>query len=260
MSDPLPFLSPSFLWALLPVAAVFFVAGLVKGVVGLGLPTVSMALLALMMRPAEAAVLLIVPTLVTNAWQVRPWSSLVALGRRIAPLQWGVCLGIGVGAWAFGAPAGAWASVALGMALVAYAGWSLAGVRLSVPATAERWLGPLVGAVTGLMASATGVFVIPAVPYLQALGLQRDALIQAMGIFFTVSTLALAAGLYLNARQLQPGAALGTSLLMLAPAIAGMAAGQALRERLSPAWFRTCFLGSLMLLGAHMVAREWLGR
>ena len=69
------------------------------------------------------------------------------------------------------------------------------------------------------MTAATGVFVIPAVPYLQAQGLQRDELIQAMGISFTVSTLALALGLYFNARYSE--ASLGASVLTLLPALAG---------------------------------------
>ena len=72
--DFVPSLLPaSGLWF---AAAVFLVAGTVKGVVGLGLPTIAMALLVLMMSPAEAAALLIVPSLVTNVWQIRPWGGL----------------------------------------------------------------------------------------------------------------------------------------------------------------------------------------
>ena len=236
------------------IVAVFLLAGLVKGVVGLGLPTISMALLALMMSPAEAAALLVVPSLVTNVWQLRPWSTLGPMLRRLGPMQMGVCVGTVVGAWTLGAPAGAWAMASLGAALVLYAVWALVGARFSVGPATERWLGPVVGAVTGLVTAATGVFVIPAVPYLQALGLKRDGLIQAMGISFTVSTLALAVGLYFNARY--SGAALGTSILMLLPAIGGMYAGELLRRRLSAELFRRFFFGGLMVLGAYMVAKE----
>jgi len=241
---------------LLAAAAVFAVAGIAKGVVGLGLPTFSMALLALMMPPAQAAALLVLPSLVTNVWQVRPWSTLGPLARRLAPMQFGVCAGTLGGAWLLGAPAGIWAGIALGLALVGYAAWSLAGAPLSVPPRLERWLGPATGVATGLVTAATGVFVIPAVPYLQALGLRRDELVQAMGLSFTVSTLALAAGLALNARY--PGVVLGESALMLAPALAGMAVGQWLRQRLSPAVFKRYFLGTLIVLGVHMVLRDVL--
>ena len=240
------------------VAGVFFLAGVVKGVVGLGLPTVSMALLALWMAPAEAAALLVVPSLVTNVWQTRPWATLVPLLRRIAPLQGGVCVGTLVGAWLLGAPAGAWATVLLGLALVAYAAWALSGATMSVAPPTQRWLGPLVGVVTGLVTAATGVFVVPAVPYLQALGLERDALVQAIGFSFTVSTLALAVGLFFTAHY--SGIQLGISMLMLLPALAGMGAGQLLRQRLSPTLFRTFFLVSLVVLGVHMVAREVLSQ
>jgi uncharacterized membrane protein YfcA len=239
---------------LLLAAAVFVLAGWVKGVVGLGLPTVAMGLLALTMPTAQAAALLIAPSLVTNLWQLGPVATLAPLLRRLAPMQMGVVLGTLGGAWWWGAPTGAWASVALGAALMAYAAWGLAGAQLAVPARAEPWLGPCVGAVTGLVTAATGVFVLPAVPYLQALGLPRDGLVQAMGLSFTVSTLALAIGLSTHAGF--SGADVTASLWMLLPALAGMALGQALRSRLSPTRFRICFFIGLGLLGLHMVLRQ----
>jgi uncharacterized membrane protein YfcA len=245
--------------ALPAIAAVVFVlAGIVKGVVGLGLPTVSMALLALLMPPAQAAALLIVPSLVTNVWQIRPWQTLGPMWRRLATMQLAVFCGTLAGAWLLGAPSGAWATAALGVALVAYAALGLSGYRLGVRASSERWMSPLVGLITGFVTAATGVFVIPAVPYLQALGLQRDALIQAMGISFTVSTVALALGLSFNGGF--SGADLGASALLLLPALAGMAAGQYLRERLSPTLFRTCLMGSLALLGTHMIVQSLMAR
>jgi uncharacterized membrane protein YfcA len=250
-----PFDMPSLgtLAFLLPVAAVFVLAGVVKGVVGLGLPTISMALLALLMPPAQAAALLVVPSLVTNVWQLRPWRTATRMLRRLGPMQAGVCAGTLGGAQLLGAPAGSWATVSLGVALIFYAAWSLRGARLTVGADAERWMGPLMGMITGLVTSATGVFVIPAVPYLQALGLQRDELIQAMGISFTVSTLALAAGLYFNASYAT--SALAVSILMLLPAVGGMQAGQWLRQRLSPEFFKRCLMATLMALGAYMVLK-----
>ena len=247
---PLPLLAAA--------TAVFMLAGIVKGVVGLGLPTISMALLALMMPPSQAAALLIVPSLITNLWQLRPWATLGPLLRRLVPMQVGVCVGTLTGAWLLGAPSGSWAMAALGAVLIGYAAWSLSGACLSVPHGAETGLGPLMGAATGVVTAATGVFVVPAVPYLQALDLSRDELIQAMGISFTVSTVVLAIGLFFNERYSVGDAS--TSLLMLAPALIGMSLGQYLRQKLSPALFRKCFLGSLIALGLHMIVREALAQ
>ncbi|MGB6103442.1 MAG: sulfite exporter TauE/SafE family protein [Pusillimonas sp.] len=232
------------------VAAVFLLAGLVKGVVGLGLPTISMALLSIFMAPALAAALLVIPSLVTNVWQTRPFPTLVSMLRRIGGMQVGVAAGTLAGAMILGAPAGAWAAISLGLALIAYAAWALFGRPLRVPPRTERWLGPLVGASTGFITAATGVFVVPAVPYLQSLGLTRDELIQAMGVSFTVSTLALAAGLWIN--DSYSVGAVGASLAMLIPALAGMGAGQRLRQSLAPAVFRRCFLISLAIVGVYL--------
>ena len=234
------------------VTAVFLLAGVVKGVVGLGLPTISMALLALAMPPAQAAALLVVPSLLTNLWQARPVRALGGLLRRIGGMQAGVCAGTLAGAWALGAPAGEGAVAALGAALVLYAAWGLFGRARRLPAHLEPWLGPAVGLATGLLTAATGVFVVPAVPYLQALGLDKDDLIQAMGVSFTVSTVALALGLWFNGAY-AAGAA-GMSVLMLLPALAGMGLGTRLRRTLSPAAFRVGLMVSLLLLGLYQVA------
>ncbi len=238
-------------WA--AAAAVFLLAGVIKGVIGLGLPTVSMALLALWMPPVRAAALLIVPSLVTNIWQTGPRATFMQVLRRIGGMQVGIVVGTLGGALWLGVPAGAWASVALGVALVAYALWGLTGRQLHVPPAHERWLGPLVGAATGLVTAVTGVFVVPAVPYLQALGFQRDSLIQAMGISFTTSTVVLAIGLAGNGSY--PVSAVGGSVAMLVPAIVGMVFGTWLRQRLSVAVFRRCFLIGLALLGLYMAVR-----
>ena len=129
--DLLPGATPALFAATL---SIFILAGVVKGVVGLGLPTISMALLALLMAPAQAAALLIVPSLITNLWQARPWPSLPAVLRRVAGMQAGICVGtIGAALW-LGAPSGRWAGVCLGLALVAYAAWGLFGSPPSVPA------------------------------------------------------------------------------------------------------------------------------
>ena len=120
----------------------------------------------------------------------------------------------------------------------------LSKLRLSVARSTELWLAPLVGLVTGVITAATGVFVLPALPYLQAIGLEKDELVQALGLHFTVSTLALAAVLLYGGAF--PSSIAMTSLLAVLPALAGMYLGQRLRQRIPVATFQLClFLGLL---------------
>src|ERR1700741_4782355 len=83
---------------LILIFLVFFLAGLTKGIIGFVLPTIARGLLADVLPPAEAAALLILPSLVTNVWQMLDGPHLGRLLRRLWPLNLGVCLGTWLGA------------------------------------------------------------------------------------------------------------------------------------------------------------------
>jgi uncharacterized membrane protein YfcA len=238
------------------VAAVFLLAGLVKGVVGLGLPTLSMGLLAGVMPPAQAAVLLILPSLLTNAWQMWDGAALAGLLWRLWPLQLGVVAGT---LWApvslVTLDAGL-ASAGLGAALIVYALLGLCALPLAVPRRGEGASSFAAGLATGAVTAATGVFVFPAVPYLQALSLKKNELVQALGLSFTVSTIALFLRLVLEGSFAVGRLPSGWSLLLPLPAaLLGMAAGQALRGRMGEKGFKRLFFLGLVLIGLYMLVR-----
>jgi uncharacterized membrane protein YfcA len=230
----------------------FVLAGFVKGVIGLGLPTVAMGLLAVMMTPAQAASLLMAPSFITNVWQAMG-PELVPLVRRLWPMLVGICAGTWAGAGLLTADGGTRASMGLGVVLALYGILGLASVEFFVPARLEPWLSPLIGAATGIVTAATGVYMLPSAPYLQAIGLKKDSLVQALGLSFTVSTLGLAVVLVEDG-ALQIAVA-GASLLALAPAVIGMQLGQWVRARVHFETFRICFFGGSLLLGAHVALR-----
>jgi uncharacterized membrane protein YfcA len=239
---------------LLFTGAVFFLAGFVKGVIGLGLPTIAMGLLAIVMPPVEAAGLLILPSLLTNVCQMVGGPSLQPLVRRLWPTMLSVCLGTWAGLGLMTGVGARYGTALLGGALALYALTGLFSVRFTLAREREPILGPATGAITGAITAATGVFVIPAVPYLQAIGLEREELVQALGLSFTVSTLALSVNV---------AAAGGFDVSMAAPACvalvlagAGLWIGQIVRLRLSARLFRRCFFVGLLLLGGHLLGHS----
>lgn len=237
----------------LMIALSFVLAGWVKGVVGMGLPTTAMALLSLMLPPAEAAALLVVPSMVTNLWQLFAGPSFLPLLRRFGGMMLAICVGTALGIGLLTTMDSHAPSFALGVVLAIYAGFGLAAPRLSVPVRLQPVLSPLVGMVTGLFAGATGVLVFPVVPYLGALNLDKEELIQALGLSFTVSTIALGIALALAGRY-STGVAT-TSLLAVLPALLGMLIGQRARERLDAATFRRGFFVGMLIVGIVMVVR-----
>jgi uncharacterized membrane protein YfcA len=244
----------------LPILAVtggaFLLAGLVKGVIGLGLPTVAIGLLGLWMSPLQAAAILVLPSLVTNVWQAVAGGDLPALVRRLWPMLVGICLGTFIGATMLPRDTGGQSTVWLGIALALYAGLGLIKVQFSVPPRAETWAGLLMGALTGAITVATGIFVLPGTPYVQALQFERDRMVQALGLSFTVSTIALACAL-VYAGEMRASLA-GSSTMALGAALVGMWLGQFVRARVAPATFRLCFFLGLLLLGAHLALRGLL--
>jgi uncharacterized membrane protein YfcA len=233
----------------------FVGAGLVKGISGMGLPTVAMGLLGSALPPAEAAALMVIPSFVTNVWQLLAGPSVQRLLSRLWPMLLGIVVGTLAASALLARANPRWSGLALGSALVLYAGYAFFAPARAVPPRAERWWALPVGALTGAITGATGVFVIPAVPYLQALRLERDALVQALGLSFTVSTLALALGL--AAHGVFRLEQVGLSVLALGPALLGMWLGQRLRARMPAQRFRQCFLVFLALLGLELVSRAF---
>jgi uncharacterized membrane protein YfcA len=233
------------------IAGVFVLAGFVKGVVGLGLPAVSMGLLALVMSPADAASVLILPTVATNLWQMAAGPNLRPIIARLWSVLLGVICGTLAGAgWLVNGHLG---SGLLGVALALYALSGLASLHFTIDRAKEIWLGPIVGVLTGLVAAATGVFAMPAVIYLQAIGIEKEDLVQALGLSFTISSLALAVNLAsVSALNLSLGPA---SVGALAVACIGMWLGQILRLRLRPETFRLVFLLGLLALGIYLMGR-----
>lgn len=235
------------------VIAVFVFAGMVKGALGLGLPTVAMGLLTIVIAPFQAASLLIVPSMITNIWQ------LFAEGRVWILIQrfWLLLIGIVVGtAFSFlptlSQATGKTSEMLLGGMLIAYGLYGLCVKQLPNLAPYEKWLSPIVGYLGGALIVSTGVIIIPAVPYLQSLRLKRDDLVQALGLVFTLSTICLAIYLHMHTTT-NMHIDYRLAWLAVIPALLGMWLGQKLRYRIPEQHFRRLFFIGLLMLGAYMV-------
>lgn len=120
----------------------------------------------------------------------------------------------------------------------------------------ENWLSPIMGYLGGALTVATGVVVIPVVPYLQTLHLKRDDLVQALGLAFTTSTLCLAIFLHRNLVDNMP-IDYAMSTIALIPALIGMWCGKKIRYRIPEQKFRTVFFIGLIALGSYMMLHQF---
>tara|TARA_B100000676_G_C17854217_1_gene719799 strand:- start:133 stop:948 length:816 start_codon:yes stop_codon:yes gene_type:complete len=257
------------------VSVVFFLAGVVKGGIGLGLPTVSIGLMALWLPFGSAMGILVLPAVITNIWQAFFGTALKLIFRRYWDLMIWLFAGAFLGATLISGINVTFLVAFLGFLLIVYAGLSLSGKRFSIPVEKEKKLNPLIGVTTGLVSGATAFFVLPIVPYLQSIELEKearglnnkeiegtkvtdeemnkDAIIQS----FALSILCLAGGMSfgLGLRGALPVSILVPGLLGTVAAIVGMVIGRNIRNKISLNLFRRCILVFLMFLGLVMILR-----
>jgi len=240
---------------LIPTAILaFLLAGFIKGVVGFGFPIVALIVLTLTIGLFDALAIIVVPTIVTNIWQAmagphlkvifgRMWIYFVcAMGGILLASQFLSRVDVNL------------LTGLLGVTLFVFAISSLLKINLTVPRNREPVLSIILGTINGFLTGFSGSFMVPSVLYMQALGFGKDMLVQALGVFFALSTLMLIASLGRNNLLTVADAAMSTVALI--PAFAGIFAGRWTRARIDEDRFQKIFLGGVLALGAFIAWRS----
>jgi len=236
--------------------AVFLLAGTVKGLVGLGLPTITIALTSLVLPLTESIALIALPTIITNVWQAAVGGRFRYIVRRHWPLIVPLALTLYLTMWLAGQKGPGWASVVLGLVLMVYGAMGLARWRLRLSPDLERPLAPVIGVISGFVAGLVGVPVIPLMPYLQALAIRPDELVQTLGIVLCATSLTLTGSL-INFGLLDGSHAL-LSAAAIVPSMAGMWIGQRVRAGLSVAQLRVAVFAAIELTSLYTVLSRLL--
>ncbi len=240
-------------YLLIAVFLAFFAGGFVKGVIGLGMPTIALGILASFMGLRESLPLMIIPIVLTNLLQVVQGGQAGPVLRRFWPMNVCAFAGVWLGAIVLFSVNPLIMTGVLGVIVCAYSASLMTPLEMRVGARAERWLTAPVGLLTGIMTGMTGSSVFPLIPYLHALAMDRDTLVRALGFSFLATSVAL--GLALADHGAMKASAVAISVLALAPSFAGMYAGQRIRARLSHGAFQNVFLAGLLVLGVNLVRK-----
>lgn len=236
--------------------AVFLLAGTVKGLVGLGLPAISIALMSFFLPLTEAIALISLPTIFTNVWQAAVGGNFRHIVRRQWPLMVPLAVVLYLTIWLIGQKGPNWAFLVLGTVLIVYSALGLFRIRLHIHGDLEKPLAPVIGVISGFVAGLVGVPIIPLMPYLQGLDIKPSELVQTLGVVLCATSLTLTASLLFFGMLDGPRAVVSAAAVV--PSVAGMWVGQHIRSRLSVEQFRLAVFWALLLTGLYTVVTRLL--
>jgi uncharacterized membrane protein YfcA len=239
------------------LAFAFLIAGMVKGTVGLGLPTTALGLMTLFLDPRTAISILMFPLFFSNAWQMYRGGDIILTARRYLPMA--ICLAlfvwifvnitIGVADWILMA--------ALGFSILLFVVVNVTNIAPNIPNRFDMPAQCIAGIAGGIMGGLTSVWAPPLVIYLTARQTPKDEFVRATGLIFFLGSIPLAAG-YIRA-GLMTSETITASTLVLIPTFAGFWIGERLRHTLSEHAFKKIVLIVFFLVGLNLLRRAFFG-
>lgn len=231
-------------------------AGFAKGVVGFALPMIAISTIGSVLPAPLAVAAIIGPAVVTNIWQTfrqgagEAWQSL----RRFWLLNVVMFAAIAATAQLVTRMSEATLFAILGVGVCGFGAIQLSGWQ--APRPSPRMMKPveaLTALVAGFFGGLCGVWGPPILMYFMALELPKTEMVRAQGVSFLLGSIILVAAHLRSGLLLGEGGEL--SALMVIPAMAGMAAGLLVHDRLDQALFRRATLIVLVIAGLNLLRR-----
>ena len=239
------------------IGAIFVLSGVVKGTTGIGLPTAAVGMMSQVLDPRLAIPLVVVPSMVTNAWQMYRQGQPHKVARRY--WRFILCLMVVIALVSALLTADVPTEtlmLILGGVVVLFSASSLAWQPPFLPPRFDR-LGQVVGGIaSGLLGGLTAIWAPAMVTYLMARRVEKEDFVAASGVMIFCGTLPLIGGFW-SAGLLNGPLAL-VSLAMTLPAILGFSLGERIRRRLDADRFRRVVLIVFLIMGLNLIRRAVL--
>ncbi len=227
--------------------------GLVKGVTGIGLPIVAVAVLSNFLPVPLILALVTLPIVLTNLWMAAHSGNLMEPLRRFWPMIACLLVFIWVGARIVVTLDTDTFFALLGAVVVLFTATNYFTPVMRVPASAEKWAGPLAGAMGGVLGGISTIWGPPMTMYFVMLRLPKDTFVRAVGLVWFAASIPLVIAYVENG--ILTGETAPLSLLACVPAFAGLWTGQKIRGRINPETFRKALLITLFVIGLNLIRR-----
>lgn len=236
---------------LIVIYATFFAAAFIKGLTGIGFVSLCLPIIALFVKLEEAIPLVVLPSLISNVMVIYQTGRLRNSLRRFWLLYISAFPGIYAGVLILNMVGNYAAKLILGIVSIAYSALLLLRIEISIPEGKERVLSIPIGLTNGFLNGLTGTQVIPMLPYLLSLKLDRDGMVNAINVGFTLSITVLL--IIFGKFNLITQEIIKFSVVGMLPVVAGIYLGGKLRHNISEERFRLAVLILLIIIGANLI-------
>lgn len=235
---------------------VFLLAGTVKGVLGIGLPTISISMLAQFVDPRVAIAFLLLPALITNIWQIYRGGQLKRSALKLWPFVSTMAVVLFVSSLFAARASTKLLVLGIGIMVVLWTVTSLIKSPPRIPARFDRPVQFALGAVAGVMGGLTAIWSPPMVIYLLSIKCDKEDFVRFTGFLILCGTVPLTIGYLLNGLMDKKLAI--ASLMMIVPTLVGFTIGEYLRRFLGGQQFQKAVLVVFCLMGLNLIRRSFI--
>ncbi len=233
------------------VLGAYFISAFLKGISGLGFSTICLGLLAIFLEPKLAIPLVFLPSLCSNVIVMLEAGHFLESLKRFWLLYISALPGLVIGIIFLNNSGSDGPRLILGVIMLIYSLWAF---RIGVIHLSEKHEKSLVipmGVISGMVNGATGSQIMPVMPFLLSLKMDRNLLVQTMNCAFTFNTLVMITGFSKIGLYTLPVMTLSVAGIL--PVALGVYLGGRIRRRATEAVFRKMVLGLLMLMGIILI-------
>jgi len=240
-------------YTLIYILISFSVASFLKGMTGLGYSTICLGLLTLNLDPKISIPLVILPSVSSNLFVMIQAGNFISALKRFWPVYVSVIPGVVTGFLFLSRTVSSYSRAVLGAVLMVYAIWALLSKTHFLSEKQEKWLSVPVGLCTGLINGYTGSQIIPVLPYLFSLKLDKNTFVQSINISFTLSSLLML--FFLNSQDMLTPPLMMTSAVGILVAGVIVPLGNRIRTKLKDETYKKVVLIFLLLNGAALILK-----
>ena len=231
------------------ITLAFLFAGIIKGILGMGMPAILMVILTLMMPPLEAIPLILMPMLLINVFQFFRSPEPAVTARKFSVFAFFTFTVIILVAFNLKRYPEGFLLASIGIAMVLFAVPSLFGWRFTV-GSSPLWQA-LGGTIAGIIGGLSSVWSPPVVMYLIGRNIGKDEFVGAVGYIFMVGSIGL--GIALGSIHLLTAELFLPSMVGLGVSLLGFRIGEDLRRKINTEIFRKLILIAFLLMGSRLV-------